>query len=261
MRGMRHTTQIKGMPNKQGLYDPGFEHDACGTGFIADMKGRRSHEIVRHALTALENMNHRGAAGSEPNTGDGAGILIQTPHEFLTKVCAIEGFSLPAPGQYGVGMLFLPQDEKNRRLCEQQFAQIVAEEGQTLLGWRTVPTDNGSLGATAVASQPSIRQVFIQRSEEITDDMDFESKLYVIRKLAEKAIRYHKEESGCQSFYVASLSYKTLVYKGMLLADQVDHLKIFVRSCLGVVLKILVLRSFDFLYHLPTGQIERRSGG
>jgi glutamate synthase (ferredoxin) len=230
-RQIRHTTHKKGIPEKQGLYDPRFEHDACGTGFIADMKGRRSHTIVRQALTALENMNHRGAAGAEPNTGDGAGILVQTPHEFLAKVCAAgglavnpeEGFSLPDPGFYGVGMIFLPQDEENRRRCEEQFGQIVAEEGQIILGWRTVPTDNRSLGATAVASQPIIRQVFIRRSEDIHDDMAFERKLYVIRKLAEKAIRYNKKKDGCQSFYVASLSYKTLVYKGMLLADQVDQ--------------------------------------
>ncbi|MFN2170835.1 MAG: glutamate synthase large subunit [Candidatus Promineifilaceae bacterium] len=228
---MRHTKQKTMIPERQGLYDSRFEHDACGTGFVADMQGRRSHLIVRHALTALENMNHRGAAGAEPNTGDGAGILVQTPHEFLTKMCAAggpslnpaAGFSLPAPGRYGVGMVFLPQDEADRRRCEDRFAQIVTEEGQTLLGWRTVPTDNSSLGATAVASQPFIRQVFIQRSAEIPDDMAFERKLYVIRKLAEKEIRYNQEEDGCRNFYVASLSYKTLVYKGMLLADQIDQ--------------------------------------
>ncbi len=208
---------------KQGLYDPRFEHDACGTGFVADMKGRRSHAIVRHAITALENMNHRGAAGSEPNTGDGAGILIQVPHEFLAKVTTAEGFALPAPGAYGVGMFFLPQDEEKRRRCEQRFEEIAAAEGQVVLGWRTVPTDNGSLGATAVNSQPFIRQVFIQRSPDLEDDMAFERKLYVIRKLAEKEIRYNPASDGCKSFYVASLSYKTIVYKGMLLADQVDQ--------------------------------------
>ncbi len=215
--------QPQGPVSKQGLYDPRFEHDACGTGFVADMKGRRSHKIVRLALTALENMNHRGAAGSEPNTGDGAGILVQMPHEFLVKACATAGFSLPAPGHYGVGMVYLPQDEAQRQRCEQHFAEIVAEEGLTLLGWRTVPTDNGSLGATAVISQPFMRQVFIQRSADLTDEMAFERKLYVVRKLAEKAIRYNQTFDGCKNFYVASLSYKTIVYKGMLLADQVDQ--------------------------------------
>ncbi|MFN2104233.1 MAG: hypothetical protein ACK2UJ_05125, partial [Candidatus Promineifilaceae bacterium] len=167
----RSEMQYNGLPGRQGLYSPQFEHDACGTGFIADMKGRRSHASVRSALTALENMNHRGAAGSEPNTGDGAGILVQIPHEFLVKACAAggpemspsAGFTLPAPGSYGVGMVFLPIDDGDRLRCEERFAQIVAAEGQTVLGWRTVPTDNSSLGATAVASQPFIRQVFIQR--------------------------------------------------------------------------------------------------
>ena len=209
-------------PAKQGLYDPRFEHDACGTGFIADLKGRRSHTIVRQALTALENMSHRGAAGSEPNTGDGAGILLQVPHAFLRKVCAAEGLMLPEPGQYGVGMVFLPQDAAKRQRCEARFAEIVAEEGQQFLGWRTVPTENASLGATAVASQPLIRQAFIQRSPDLADDMAFERKLYVIRKLIEKETRYNNEFADCSTLYIASLSYKTIVYKGMLLAKQVD---------------------------------------
>ena len=209
-------------PEKQGLYDPSFEHDACGTGFVAHVKGQRSHEIVRQALTALENMSHRGASGSEPNTGDGAGILLQVPHAFLAKVCAEEGFQLPKPGRYGVGMVFLPPNPEQRQVCEQRFMDIVIEEGQTILGWRTVPTNNRLLGATAVASQPFIRQVFIQCSEDIEDEMAFERKLYVIRKLAEKHIRYNDQVQGCGSFYLASLSYKTIVYKGMLLAKQVD---------------------------------------
>ncbi|UCC53925.1 MAG: glutamate synthase subunit alpha, partial [Anaerolineaceae bacterium] len=212
----------QGWPKKQGLYDPVFEHDACGTGFIAHVKGKRSHQIVRQALTALENMSHRGASGSEPNTGDGAGILLQVPHAFLAKVCAEKGFQLPKPGLYGVGMVFLPPDLEQRQVCEQRFEEIIAEEGQRVLGWRTVPTDNRSLGATAIASQPFIRQVFIQRSDDITDDMAFERKLFVIRKLAEKSIRFGNQNHRCDSFYVASLSYKTIVYKGMLLAEQVD---------------------------------------
>ncbi|MFN2135254.1 MAG: glutamate synthase large subunit [Candidatus Promineifilaceae bacterium] len=223
MQETAHGRQLMAPPARQGLYDPRFEHDACGTGFVADMKGRRSHAIVRHALTALENMNHRGAAGSEPNTGDGAGILIQVPHEFFCKVMAEAGFSLPEPGHYGVGMVFLPQDEAQRRECEARFAEIVVGEGQRVLGWRTVPTNNSKLGATAVASQPFIRQVFIGRSEDLEDEMAFERKLYVIRKVAEKEIRYNDAFEGCKNFYVASLSYKTIVYKGMLLAYQVDQ--------------------------------------
>jgi glutamate synthase (ferredoxin) len=210
-------------PDRKGLYDSRFEHDACGTGFVAHVKGQRSHKIVRQALTALHNMSHRGAAGSEPNTGDGAGILLQIPHAFLTRVCQELGFQLPDPGSYGVGMVFLPPDPEQRRVCEQRFADIVNGEGQTVLGWRTVPMDNGSLGATAIASQPLIRQVFIKSSDEIKDEMAFERKLFVIRKLAEKSIRFGNQIEGCDSFYVASLSYKTIVYKGMLLAEQVDQ--------------------------------------
>ena len=210
-------------PVLQGLYDPQFEHDACGTGFVAHVKGHRSHQLVRQALTALENMSHRGASGSEPNSGDGAGILLQIPHAFMTRVCAQKGFQLPEPGRYGVGMVFLPPDPDQRQVCEQQFMDIVTEEGQTVLGWRTVPTDNRSLGATAVACQPFMRQVFIQRSEDVIDEMAFERKLYVIRKLAEKKLRYNNQIQGCEFFYLASLSHKTIVYKGMLLADQIDH--------------------------------------
>ncbi len=217
------TPSIHRQPGPQGLYNPRFEHDACGTGFVAHIKGHKSHTIVRQALTVLENMSHRGAAGSEPNSGDGAGILLQVPHVFLTGVCQELNISLPQPGQYGVGMVFLPPDVEQRRVCEQRFADIVAGEGQEVLGWRTVPTDNRTLGATAVASQPEIRQVFIGRSDDITDDMAFERKLYVIRKLAEIAICKNDGFQGSNYFYIASLSYKTIVYKGMLLAEQVDR--------------------------------------
>ncbi len=216
-------TIVHRQPIQQGLYDWRFEHDACGTGFVAHVKGERSHRIVRQALTALQNMSHRGAAGSEPNTGDGAGILLQIPHDFLSRVCQDTGFNLPDLGQYGAGMIFLPSDPDQRQICEGKFEEIVAAEGQAVIGWRTVPTDNRSLGATAQASQPFIRQVFIKRSRDIEDEMAFERKLFVIRKLAEKSIRFSDIQSGCTSFYVASLSYKTIVYKGMLLAEQVDQ--------------------------------------
>lgn len=210
--------QPAGVLQKQGLYDPKFEHDACGTGFVAHIKGQQSHAIVDQALTVLENMSHRGAAGSEPNTGDGAGILTQIPHKFFRKTTKDLGINLPGVGDFGVGMVFLPQDELQRQQCEQRFEQIVIAEGQTCLGWRTVPTDNSSLGATAVAAQPFIRQIFIQKNPNLTDPMAFERKLYVIRKLAENAPR---ENNPCAAFYIASLSYKTIVYKGMLLAEQV----------------------------------------
>jgi glutamate synthase (ferredoxin) len=213
---------MRGLPAKQGLYDPAFEHDACGMGFVAHLKGRKSHEIVEQGLSLLINMEHRGGQGSEPNSGDGAGIMLQIPHRFLARETASLGFSLPEPGQYAVGMVFLPQDEALRHKQESLFARIVAEEGQTLLGWRTVPTDDSTLGESALRAKPFVRQVFIARSPALADEMAFERKLYVIRKLAEKAIRYSGMEGG-DAFYLSSLSSRKIVYKGMLTTEQVGR--------------------------------------
>jgi glutamate synthase domain-containing protein 2/glutamate synthase domain-containing protein 1/glutamate synthase domain-containing protein 3 len=213
--------QKGGLPPKQGLYDPQYEHDACGVGFVVHVKGRKSNEIVRQALTVLLNLNHRGACGSEVNTGDGAGILIQMPHQFLSEVCGKAGFRLPPPGHYGSGIVFLPHDRTMRRRFEKMFEAIAAEEGQEVLGWRTVPTDNSSLGNTARASEPFMRQVFVKRSPAIKDDLEFERKLYVVRKRAFAGIR----QSGlkdCHFWHVVTLSYKTLVFKGMLLTEQLS---------------------------------------
>jgi glutamate synthase domain-containing protein 1 len=135
-----------GLPPKQGLYDPQFEHDSCGVGFVVNIKGKRSHEIVRQALTVLMNLRHRGACGCETNTGDGAGIMIQMPHRFFQQSCGDAGITLPEPGHYGVGNIFLPMGDAQRRKCERRFAEIIEEEGQQLLGWRTVPTNNSNLG-------------------------------------------------------------------------------------------------------------------
>jgi glutamate synthase domain-containing protein 2/glutamate synthase domain-containing protein 1/glutamate synthase domain-containing protein 3 len=212
-----------GPPAKQGLYDPQFEHEACGVGFVVNIKGRKSHAIIGDALQILRNLDHRGACGCEANTGDGAGILIQPPHNFLKLVAKEAKVSLPASGDYGVGMLFMPPDRKQRAECEKIFAGIVAEEGQKLLGWRTVPTNNVSLGNTARAAEPFMRQVFIGRNKKLADDMAFERKLYVIRKRAENAIRYSGKVEGGQFFYISSLSFKTLVYKGMLLTEQLGQ--------------------------------------
>ena len=216
-----HTTTPYGWPEKQGLYDPQFEHDSCGVGFVVNIKGQKSHKIVRDALTILVNLAHRGACGCEANTGDGAGILLQTPHEFLKQVCAQEKIALPAYGEYGVGMVYLPPDTTSRYKCEKLFEEIVENEGHRLLGWRTVPTANATLGETARASEPIVRQVFIARDPKITDDMAFERKLYVVRKLAERGIRYAGIKGG-NRFYISSLSYKTIIYKGMLMPEQVD---------------------------------------
>ena len=213
---------LLGLPPKQGLYDPQFEHDACGVGFVVNIKGKKSHEIVRQALTLLLNLDHRGACGAEPNTGDGAGILLQVPHKFLQKAAAKEGFSLPAPGHYGVGMVYMPPQAEARKVCEDAFAKIVAEEGQTLLGWRDVPTNNESLGQTARASEPFLRQVFVGRSATLKDEMDFERKLYVIRKRAVNTIRTGKL-SGGEYWYMPSISCHTIVYKGMLMPLQVEN--------------------------------------
>jgi glutamate synthase (NADPH/NADH) large chain len=200
---------------KQGLYDPQHEHDSCGVGFIVHLKGQRSHNLVLDGLTALENLAHRGACGCEPNTGDGAGVLVQLPHEFFRRECASLGIRLPEPGHYGAGLFFASPDPRARAQAMALFTAIVEEEGQHLLGWRDVPTNNASLGASALAVEPSMHQVFIGRGAEQADDDAFERKLYVIRKRFEKAIgRWGIKDD--EYFYFASLSCRTLVYKGML---------------------------------------------
>ncbi len=214
LRGKR---QHKDHPAQQGLYDPQFEHDACGMGFVVNIEGNRSHEIVQQALTVLYNLTHRGAKGAEYNTGDGAGIMVQLPHQFLQKVAAKEDFVLPAPNAYGVGMLFLSKDDDFRQRCVQQIEQIVVEEGLEVLGWRDVPTNNESLGETAVSGEPFIRQLFIRNTTPSKDTLHFERKLFIIRKRAEKEI-----DAADEPFYIASLSSKTIVYKGMLLSEQLQ---------------------------------------
>ncbi len=212
------------LPVKQGLYDPGFEHDACGVGFVVDIKGRKSHAIVQNAIQVLVNLEHRGACGCEKNTGDGAGIVVQMPHRFLAKVAEQFKLRLPDYGAYGVGMVFLPTDAHDRQHCEGLFEQVVREEGQVVLGWRTVPTDNRQIGPTAKSAEPVMRQIFIGRRDEAlrhlgNDGLAFERKLYVIRKRVENLVR----ASGiaqCGMFYIPSLSYKTLIYKGMLNSPQ-----------------------------------------
>jgi glutamate synthase (ferredoxin) len=211
-----------GWPPKQGLYDPQYEHESCGVGFVVNIKGQKSHKIIRDALTVLFNLNHRGACGCEANTGDGAGILMQIPHAFFSEVCRKDKIQLPGPDEYGVAMIFLPRDGNERRTCEKMFENIVVEEGQKFLGWRGVPTNNASLGATAKASEPVVQQAFIRRNPKLADGLAFERKLYVIRKRAEKAIRYGTIRGG-HSFYISSLSARTLVYKGMLLTEQMDQ--------------------------------------
>ncbi len=213
--------RLPGRPAKQGLYDPWFEHDACGVGFVVDVKGRKSNSILKQAIQLLKNLDHRGAAGSESNTGDGAGVLLQIPHGFLREACKKARLTLPAHGEYGCGLVFLPRDRVKRRKLEERFEKIVQAEGQVVLGWRTVPVDNASLGETARASEPFIRQVFVGRSPALSDPMAFERKLYVIRKRAYRDIRTSTLD-GAETWYMPSLSFKTIVYKGMLLTGQLE---------------------------------------
>ncbi|SHI19911.1 glutamate synthase (ferredoxin) [Sporobacter termitidis DSM 10068] len=203
----------------QGLYDPRFEHDACGIGFIANIKGEKSNLILRQALTALKNLSHRGGLGSEPTSGDGAGILFQIPHVYYKKVCSALGITLPAAGDYGTGIVFLPHDTAKSAAFEKEFAAIVKDEGQTLLGLRDVPVDASMLGATAKSSMPSMRQIFIGRNG-VNAGLDFERRLYIIRRRIENAV--HKANPD-DCFYLPSLSSRTIVYKGMLTAEQLDE--------------------------------------
>ncbi|NGP89409.1 glutamate synthase large subunit [Fodinibius halophilus] len=210
------------MDSDQGLYHSHHEHDACGIGFVVNMKGKQSHSIVEQALTVLHNLDHRGATGSESNTGDGAGILMQIPHTFLAHSCSGLGIDLPRPGHYGVGMLFLPPDRENRLPCEELIEQIIEEEGQEVLGWRKVPTDNFYLGKSAIDAEPSVRQLFIGRNEDLKTELDFERKLYVIRRRTARAIA-ESTLTDKDYFYIPSLSARTIVYKGMLTPTQLKE--------------------------------------
>jgi glutamate synthase domain-containing protein 2/glutamate synthase domain-containing protein 1/glutamate synthase domain-containing protein 3 len=212
-------------PKAQGLYDPKNEHDACGVGFIADLKNRRSHDLVVKGLQILRSLEHRGACGCESNTGDGAGILLQTPHKFLVKVAKSVHIDLPALGSYGVGMVYLPRNPTDRARCEFLFERVIRDEGQVVLGWRDVPTNNQPVGPTAVAAEPLVRQIFIRKvsglpADQPDDPLGFERKLFVIRKLIENEIRRSNIPQR-EMFYLPSLSCKTIVYKGMLNANQV----------------------------------------
>jgi glutamate synthase (ferredoxin) len=214
-----NTMSLPPIPSRQGLYDPRHEHDACGVGFVVDLKGRRSHDLVVKAIQILVNLEHRGACGCEKNTGDGAGIILQTPHAFLERACGGLNIKLPKPGDYAVGMVFLPSDPADRRACMEIFERIVAEEGQKLLGWRDVPTDHSPIGASARRTEPFIRQIFIESSRTFDEPLAFERKLYVIRRRVENAVKQTSlHERGM--FYIPSLSYKTLIYKGMLNSTQ-----------------------------------------
>jgi len=209
----------------EGLYDPWFEHDSCGVGFIANLRGSKDHSIVAKGIEILENMVHRGAVGAEKNSGDGAGILTQIPHEFFVKVCADLDIVLPSLGEYAVGMVFLPPtatSDSDCSKCRRILEQCVEENGQEVLGWRRVPTVDQTLGESVIAVEPDVHQIFIKRGESITDPDVFERKLYVIRKSAEHQI-HASSMKGAKHFYIPSLSYKTICYKGMLTPEQLSR--------------------------------------
>lgn len=205
----------------QGLYSPEFEHDACGVGLICNLKGQKSHGLIHKALEILVNLTHRGATGCDPLTGDGAGILFQIPHKFFKSTCANEGINIPEQGNYGAGLVFLPENEKERTWCMAKLEDIVKAQGQEFLGWRKVPVNNAVIGQTARDVEPEIMQVFIGRESGIVDETAFERKLYVIRKLIENAVRNSDMEQKSY-FHIPSLSCRTMVYKGLLLADQME---------------------------------------
>ncbi|NJN27794.1 MAG: glutamate synthase large subunit [Cyclobacteriaceae bacterium] len=207
--------------SNKGMYVPSMEHDACGIGFVANLKGKKSHETVQDAITMLMNMEHRGGCGCEPDTGDGAGILIQNPHDFLKEECSKLGFELPEYGTYAVGMIFFPADKSVREECRYILNKHIGELGFELIGYRDVPTNNSSIGATAKSTEPKTEQVFV-RHKTITDPQELERKIYVLKKYTIHFIG-HNVEGNNGDFYVVSFSYKTMVYKGQLRTDQLPN--------------------------------------
>ncbi len=213
---------VSGLPKPQGLYHPNQEHDACGIGFVANIKGQKSHDIIEKGIQILINLTHRGACGCDPETGDGAGLLIQIPHNFFVRETSALGFTLPAPGEYGVGMCFLPVERTERLEAEGILERIVREEGLTVLGWRDTPININSIGRVARASQPYIEQIFVGHDGTLTQD-ELERKLYVVRKRAEIEVPETEGIVNKQMFYLPSLSSRTIVYKGLLLAPQIAN--------------------------------------
>ncbi|MCO5231190.1 MAG: glutamate synthase large subunit [Chitinophagales bacterium] len=211
---------MKNLKIEQGLYRKSFEHDACGIGFVAHVKGRKSHQNISDALTILENLDHRGASGAEPNSGDGAGIMIQIPHEFLFEECLRNGFSLPSSGDYGVGMLFLPKDVRHREECREIIYRTAEKLGLEILGFRKVKVNTEDIGATALSVEPEMEQLFIAKPYQLASGADFERKLFVFKSYLNKII-YSTVKGSLDSFYIASFSSRTIVYKGQLTSLQV----------------------------------------
>lgn len=212
-----------GLPEKQGLYDPANEHDACGVGFVAHMKGQKSHQIVKDGLFILENLTHRGAVGADPLMGDGAGILVQIPDRFFREEMAGQGVTLPKAGEYAVGHIFMPRDPSRIEHYKKVIVDVIGEEGQQFLGFRDVPVDNSSLSKAPdiAGTEPHHVQVFIGAGRDAATNADFERKLFLIRKVLSNRIYDEGGGKETQDFYPVSLSSSTIVYKGMFLAYQV----------------------------------------
>src|SRR5499433_1299817 len=215
----RGSTADPGTPFAQGLYDPALDKDSCGVGFIADIKGRKSHQLIEDGLRILCNLEHRGAVGADPRMGDGAGILVQMPHKFFAKKTTELGIKLPKPGEYAVGYLFMPMDPNWRQIVRDIYAEVIAREGLTLLGWRDVPTDNSTLGESVKPTEPKHMQVFIGQGKKKVPEEEFERRLYILRKSISNAI-YRRRERRTAGYYPVSISCRTVIYKGMFLADQ-----------------------------------------
>ncbi|MEJ0096122.1 MAG: glutamate synthase large subunit [Methylocella sp.] len=211
-----------GLPADQGLYSSANEHDACGVGFVANMHNQKSHEIIEMGLQILLNLDHRGAVGADPKAGDGCGILVQIPHDFFAEKTRELGFELPAPGEYAVGAMFLPRDPEGRRIVEEIVERVIAEEGQIFLGWRDTPIDSSDLGESIKPSEPVSRQIFIKRGPYVEDQTVFERRLFILRKVISNTV-YNLSDPRTPGFYPVSLSSRTLVYKGLLLARQLGQ--------------------------------------
>ena len=221
---MADTYQFKDLPrpSKQGLYDPRFEHEACGVGLVANINGIKSHEVITQGLEVLINLGHRGACGADPETGDGAGLLVQMPHEFFARECDGLGIALPEQGDYGVGVVFLPQDAAQRVACEAIVQRVVADEGQAFLGWRDVPVSPDAIGTLAAQVMPVIRQFFVGHSPGSQDSVPLELRLYIIRRQIGRAVA-SSGMSERDDFYISSLSSNRVVYKGLIMAQQLEH--------------------------------------
>ncbi len=236
------------LPGKQGLYDPRNEHDSCGIGFVVNIKGSKSHEIISRGLQILVNLDHRGAVGADPLVGDGAGCLIQIPDALLRDWANGRGLDLPPPGRYAVAMCFLPRDEEARNFAVRHVERFIAAEGQSLVGWREVPIDTTGLGARVIETMPAIRQAIVACSPDIADQDAFERKILTIRKQAlNSVVRLGAEHNlpGLPELYIPSFSTRTIVYKGLLLAPQVGGFYEDLRNPLTISALALVHQRFS----------------